>query len=112
MVAGNKHVHLTLLSLFGVSKTDLAASLALNMTLKSAPFCACFWKGCWSPEPTGCLGVWSSIGEKRVWRGSSSFGVVRPESKGELVEVFPLYDDWPVKEGWFSLEPRVYGTDN
>ena len=38
-------------------------------------------------------------GEKRLWRGSSSFGVVRPDAKEELVVVLSLYDDSPVKEG-------------
>jgi len=42
-------------------------------------------------------------GEKRLWRGSSSSGVVRPEAKGELVVILPLYDDSAVKDGWISL---------
>jgi len=47
-------------------------------------------------------------GEKMLLWGSSSFGVVRPEAKGELVVVLPLYDDSPVKDGWFlSLEPTA-----
>jgi hypothetical protein len=46
-------------------------------------------------------------GEKRLWWGSSSFGVVRPEAKGELVVVLPLYDDSPVKDGWFSPLSRL-----
>ena len=36
---------------------------------------------------------------------------MRPEAKGELVAVSPLYDDSPVKDGLFSLSSRlVYGT--
>lgn len=55
-----------------------------------------------------CLGVWSSItGEKRLWWGSSSFGVVRPEAKGELVVVVPLYDGSWVKDGYFSRLSRL-----
>lgn len=107
-MVGNSYVHRTFLSLFGVSKTDLAASLALNTTLKSGPFRPCFWKGCRDSKPPNCFGVWSSMtGEKRLWRGSSSFGVVRPEAKGELVAVLPLYDDSPVKDGWFCLLSRL-----
>lgn len=52
-------------------------------------------------------------GGKRLWWGSSSFGVVRPEAKGELVAVLPLYDDSPVKDGWFyPLSRLVHGVDN
>lgn len=99
-MARDNCVHQTFLSLFGVSKTDLAASLALDTARKSGPFRGCLWYGCWDSKPPDCFGVWSSIaGEKRVWWGSSSFGVVRPEAKGELVVVLSLYDDSPVKEG-------------
>ena len=43
---GKRHVSQTFLSLFGVSKTDLAASLALETTLKRGPLRGCFRKGC------------------------------------------------------------------
>lgn len=90
-MVGKNHNYRTFLSLFGVSKTDLAASLALDTTLESGPFRICFWKVCWDSKPPNCLGVSPSMtGENRVWLGSSSFGVVRPEAKGELVVVLPL----------------------